>query len=301
MTLIKRCLYCNLEKQEEEFSLEHFWPQRLGGALCSALFKTRDVCRDCNSLAGLFVDGPFVKSLFLANEAATPESVRQYIDPRMPTSIQPLAYMGILEGVTTSPHEICELWLGACGVQYYHVHERDAPEWIAFTGGNPITRNKTPGRVYIAFTTAQQDWVNLALRSALRYFPKAARYGVNVVLRTEPGATEYLMQMDSAAQAEAQRIAQMPNEKTMNPAINLAFDHRFMPKLALGLSYNIFGKTFATSSYADKLRGQMWAKTHDERASFGIRGLNYLESGKDPTNTFIAFKGGYTIRIMAVR
>lgn len=246
------------------------------------------------------MDGPFVKSIFVANDSATSESVREYIDPRVPTSTQPLAYFGALDGVATSATETCELWLGPCGTQYYHIHPTDDAKWQAYTGGNPIARKSAPGRVYIVFTTAQQDWVNLALRSALRYFPSARRYGVGVTL-AEGRANPYLDEMDAAARAEAAVIESLPGKKQTLSAIDVAFDHRFMAKLALGLAYNIFGPAFATSSYADSLRGQMWGKTHDERAKFNLRGVNFLDGAKDPTSLFIAFDGGYTIRIMAIK
>ena len=59
---MRLCIYCNTEKAESELSLEHIFPESLGGDLCSGLFKTRDVCIRCNNVAGLFVDGAFVQT-----------------------------------------------------------------------------------------------------------------------------------------------------------------------------------------------------------------------------------------------
>ncbi len=66
---MKTCIYCNKEKDDSEFSLEHIFPDALGGALLpDAIFKTNDVCIACNSTSGLFIDGPFIKNWFLTND-----------------------------------------------------------------------------------------------------------------------------------------------------------------------------------------------------------------------------------------
>ena len=64
------------EKSDSEFSLEHIWPDKLGGALCSSLFKTRDVCKRCNNVAGVFIDGAFIKSAFLALDQGTSPALK---------------------------------------------------------------------------------------------------------------------------------------------------------------------------------------------------------------------------------
>ena len=57
-----KCIYCN--KETDEFSLEHIFPDSLGGAYLNNIFKTRQVCRKCNNLSGLYVDSAFVKNFF---------------------------------------------------------------------------------------------------------------------------------------------------------------------------------------------------------------------------------------------
>lgn len=74
----KICIFCNTEKPENDFSLEHIFPQSLGGAQASDLFKTRHVCQRCNSIMGLFVDAPLVKNYFSQNDMA--ENALHYID-----------------------------------------------------------------------------------------------------------------------------------------------------------------------------------------------------------------------------
>jgi HNH endonuclease len=76
--MLKTCVYCEQDKPEEEFDLEHIWPDALGGDLLPALFQTNDVCQRCNNLAGLFVDGAFLKSWFGQAERAT--GAYDYVD-----------------------------------------------------------------------------------------------------------------------------------------------------------------------------------------------------------------------------
>jgi hypothetical protein len=93
----KICIYCGQGKPEEEFTLEHIWPDALGGDLLPALFQTNDVCQRCNNLAGLFVDGAFLKSWLGQAERAT--SPYDYLDLDINlNSVTPLNYMGCAYG-----------------------------------------------------------------------------------------------------------------------------------------------------------------------------------------------------------
>ncbi len=78
--------------------------------------------------------------------------------------------MGVLPELEVPEDEVCEMWLGPCGVHYYHIHKKDDPRWDTFAGGDPIARGRDPGRVYALFTTAQPEWVNLNLRSMRENF-----------------------------------------------------------------------------------------------------------------------------------
>jgi hypothetical protein len=290
------CIYCDQEKPETEFSLEHIFPDRLGGDLCPELFQTRDVCKRCNNTAGLFVDGPFIKSWFQKNDAAL--SLQSYIDPRSPESISPLMYMGQLLDLSLKDGDVCEMWLGPCGIHYYHVHQRDDPRWDSFTGGDPIARGEDPGRLYMIFTTIQIDWVKLALRSALAHFPRARRYGIGVELRTSPGATEFLIPMDEEAEREAALIVALPQSKNFSPPLNIGFEQRFIAKMALALGYNILGREFLATANARGLRHIMRERDIALRATAGVRGAGYLSEG-DKTAEFLGWKGAYAIRILS--
>jgi hypothetical protein len=291
----KTCIYCLSEKPQTEFTLEHVFPGALGGKLCSDLFKTRDVCGRCNNIAGLFVDGAFVKGYLHAAGVALP--MQEYLDPRRPDSISPLIYMGRLNGLALPHNEICEMWIGPCGVQYYHIHEQDDPRWDGFAGGDPIARKADPGRVYIGLTTVQPDWVGLAFRSAADFFEESQRYAPNVAFQADPAAKPLLHPMDPSASEEAARILAMPNQKNMGVVIDPGFDQRFSAKAALALGYKIFGTAFLATAQAGRLRGLMREKDPARRAAFKVRGSDLLSTGDDRSAEFRGWKGAYTIHI----
>ncbi len=114
-------------------------------------------------------------------------------------------------------------------------------------------------------------------------------------LTTVPGAIEYLHQMDSDAQAEAQRIIALPETKNMQVAMNVGFDHRFMAKLGLGIGYNIMGTPFLASSSAAKLRAVMRESDIEKRAAVGLIGSDFLNARGDKTGAYVGWSGGYTI------
>jgi len=59
---MRRCIYCDRDKDDSEFTDEHIWPDGLGGDyLPKDVWRTDDVCGKCNNLSGLYVDGGFIK------------------------------------------------------------------------------------------------------------------------------------------------------------------------------------------------------------------------------------------------
>lgn len=122
------CIYCNQDKEDDQFSLEHIFPDSIGGNLCSDLFKTHDVCQRCNSISGQFVDGAFIRNWFVKNDDAL--SARQYLNLESDESIEPLVYMGMVENLPLEKDEVCEMWLGPCGARVYHFHSADEARFI---------------------------------------------------------------------------------------------------------------------------------------------------------------------------
>ena len=271
----KLCIYCQKLKPSSVFSLEHIFPDRLGGKLCNDLFKTRDVCRDCNSKMGAFVDGAFIKNWFSKNDDAL--AALQYLDLSASDSILPLVYMGILESLQLRQEQVCETWLGACGARFYHIHQRDDPRWDTFAGGDPMTRKSDPGRVYFVNTSTNLQWIGLALRSMKSHFRRARHYASNLEIQGGDDPTSPLFHsVDEVAQQELDLIRALGNDTHMhNVKIQLGFEERFLAKMALGLGYKILGTSFLETDYARHLLEALWRKTRLPAHKFHCAGQGF--------------------------
>ena len=297
MKVTRICIYCERSKDDSEFSLEHIFPQELGGNLSSDLFKTRSVCARCNSLMGLFVDGMFLKNWFRV--AYNAESAREYIDITSPSSVEPLIYMGQIKSLSLSNDEVCELWLGACGSVYYHFHAADEKRFQPYAGGDPIKRKADPGRVYLFLTSKQPLWSQLALRSFVTAFPKARRFAGNFGIADDPG--RIVEAPDNIADEHLRRLAPLLNqEHSCEISYKLGFEGRWLAKLAVGLGVNLFGPSFLQTTYAKSLHLALWEQDPNKRAQIPVRGTGFLSDTVDQTDSVMGWAGGYTIRLHAV-
>ena len=291
------CVYCGLRKPESEFSLEHIFPDRLGGNLCSELFKTNNVCERCNNLAGLFVDGVFIKSWFRTNFDAA--AAREYLDLDAKDSFEPLHYMGREKSLSLASGEICELWLGPCGCLYYHFHKPDEDRFKTYAGGDPIKRKKDPGRVYLFLTSANPLWYQLALRSLLAAFPKAKRFAGNFEISDDPGGV-VLPADDTAAWHLSLLEPLRGKEHNCEHTVQLGFEGRWLAKVAIGLGFNILGTPYLSTSYFAQLRLALWEPNFAKRATIPVRGTGFFKDKSDPTDPILGWPGAYTLRIHAV-
>lgn len=146
---MKSCIYCRKPKPEAEFTLEHVIPQFLGGAYGPDRFKTRDVCKSCNSNLGLFVDASFEKDWFVTHKLW--DIAFSNFDPEKDVGL-PLICMGHsdLKPPQIQPDETCESWLGPLGEQVYWVRRDDARLYW-YSGGNPRTAKDIKSRAYFMF------------------------------------------------------------------------------------------------------------------------------------------------------
>ena len=253
------CIYCERAPAypHNPFSLEHIWPTALGGKLCSDLFKTRDVCARCNSLAGQWVDGAFLKSWFLQNELSL--AAQEFLDPEKPTAV-PLLFFGELPEFPTPPAMVCERWGAPGGSHVYNVRPRDEPEWFGFAGGNPRRRKEEDaGRAYVAISSPNEYWALCDLFSFTAQFARAKRYCVTDIEGLDERALQALCPpADPHDQFQKKEIefirARTDNTFRANVSVRLDYSHRFLAKLALGFGFRLLGEPFLASPYTQDLR-----------------------------------------------
>lgn len=295
-----KCVYCADSRDNQNLSLEHIWPKALGGAQGGELFRTDRVCKTCNNLAGIWVDGAFLKGWFTNVEIATS---REFIDPKVPGPL-PLVYMGLDEEFPVEPGYICEYWAGPAGEHIYHTHTEDDDRWFGFGGGDFIKRKKNAGRVYLYLTSDVPYWVVTALKSFLAHFDGLKTRNFCLTKIEGSLSTKLLDQfIDTgvATNIEAREInwvrTRSPTGRKPNKLqIYLRFSDRFLAKIALGVGANILGDAFAQSDYAGELRKLLWPSRQVEEDNPVVYGTNYWKvNGLSKVRDFIGLKGAWNI------
>lgn len=296
---MKLCIACG--KPKSKFSQEHLVPEAMGGKLCSDLFKTRRVCRDCNSTLGLFVDRPFLKNWFVMNDAAI--AGLQFADLDNAESWTPLIFIGRVDIPCLNPGLTCELWLGPSGELAHHIHRADDPRWDGMAGGNPIGRKADPGRVHLLLTHDDPRRAALFIRSARHAFGKATLLPDNFSI-SDPASFPYLASsLDSVANAELTAIksAALEGGAAARLSIDVGFEQRFMAKLALGLGFNLLGEAFLGTAWAVRCRAVLWESDPSRRADM-FAGTPFFAEDSEIRRaaSHIALKGAYTFGILAL-
>lgn len=262
---MRTCIYCRKEKSDDNFTLEHVIPQFLGGQFAPDRFKVRDVCGPCNNNLGLFVDGSFERTIFVATSLRLTDFA--HFDPNDPAAL-PLICMGdsglVLPGQASD--EICESWLGPLGEQVFWVRKHEE-KFYWYSGGNPITMKQKKSRAYFIFSVKTLA-APLITKRAFQAAFKGTRAKKVLMCRTDGVPGEWAdLGFDSSDSLDYQRIeffSALANQATAGhrnrASINITFDYRFMCKLAVGVAYSLFGKKSLETKYASELHKGVWHK-----------------------------------------
>ncbi len=299
MSESRKCIYCDQEKELGEFSLEHIFPDSLGGSHFSNLFKTRFVCQRCNSISGLFIDGPFIKNFFFQNDRS--EAALRFIDIEKPSPL-PMKYMGVLENIELSEDEDCDFWMGPHGGLVYHIRRKADSRWDCMIGGNPIENKKYRGTVYIYAQNNDMYWVSVLLLSCLEHFKGARFISGNIGLPPAPeGEEPYFDNTNLSEELVLKQLSKLQgNTHQCKLAVTDGFDQRFLAKLALGLGANFFGNQFLKSQYAKNLRDALWEKDLRERQGYGVKFYKYFNE-ESKLKSLFAFDGAHTVLFYPIK
>lgn len=304
---MKDCIYCGKSKENDEFTLEHIIPQSIGGAYAPDELKTRDVCKDCNSNLGLFVDASFEKNHLVSNMLHL--TARTFFDPANPTSL-PLCCYGYSElvppGMTDT--EACEVWLGPFGESVYWVRPRDE-RMHAYAGGNPRTAKRDGSRAYFCFceaSTKNLDLVLLSFQDAFesRKAKKKKRKVKKISCTAVEGFDLANVGFSTPDDLDRERISYFLQQKRDNQlvhgqiTINAYFDHRFMSKLALGLSHVLFDGEVRNSKYSQELRKGLWSRPNDPTPA--VRGISTFSDTNQFLKQHLGVDYGVTVSVCPV-
>ena len=303
---MRTCLYCGEQMDDREFSLEHIWPEALGGDTLPDFWRTDAVCRRCNSISGLFVDGEFIKGALGNIERWTAGVV--YSDKEEPDYlIEPLAYMGIVSDLPIPSGRIVDFWLGPCGSHVVHIrpssHSRD---WITYSGGDPraASQRSKAGRVYVGLTTEHPFWIISCLLSVKAHFRKAEGILVNMDVPTE---WKYFKPIDADDESQAEEMVTVTAIKEaaregrqIRNQVTIGTDtgSRLLAKLGLAVGHSLFGAAFMRTEYAAMLRRGFREADAGRRRMIPIRGTGYTTRGMDERlEEFLSFPGAWVLFI----
>ena len=289
------CLYCENEKSLVDFSNEHIWPDALGGESLPPFWKTNQVCRTCNNMSGLFVDGAFIKS-WVGNAERWTEGI--YAESKTPTKVNmPLAYLGKVLDVPIEPGKTAEYWTTACGANIVHIRPDDKEKlWNSYAGGDPrlANRKSKAGRVYVALTSQKTFWICSTLLSVKFHFKNAERYITNMdvpdswtdfksVNMTDASHVRDMETVQSIIDAGKQRndVGKQGNKLHVTMAIPLDAGNRLLAKLAIAVGHKLFGQPFLDTNYSRELRIAFREADYSKRKKSAVRGTSYLSQSLD--------------------
>ncbi len=281
--VLRKCIYCDREKRVEEFNNEHIWPDALGGdALSNELWRTTDVCENCNRMSGVFVDGLFIRGWLTSAERAF--GAREYLNPTSTLhGSLPINFLGTLNRMPVPKGHVADYWAGPCGANIVHVRPIETEDlWRSYVGGDPRAKKSKAGRAYMALTSAVPFWVAVSLKSFKKHFGRARRFVVNAKLPHEmsslvetPDRSDLVQADDLKVVDEVIRISRTDGEK-LSSTITIRTDAS--AKLALALGWKLFGQTFTQTDYAKHLRQAFRQPSAEARQMLPVRGTSFANS-----------------------
>jgi hypothetical protein len=299
-TELRRCIACERNKAESDFSLEHILPQAMGGgALCSDLFKTRAVCRTCNSTMGIFVDAPMFRNWIAKVSAA---ASADFVDLDSATSWVPFIYAGSSEFLRVAPDEILEIWAGHAGIgNVFHVHKKDDSRFDSYAGGSPIARRSDPGRAYLYLAPSEARLERLAIRSFVRQFRDARRYALNFDTRQDSSVVPFMHVPDERGLRESAMLnstIKRGSEWRIEMTLELGFEQRFLAKVGRFLGFNLFGEKYLCTQRAKDLKEVLWEQRSERR--FELMRARYSRDELVEYGRTVGVAGAYSVLLMPI-
>jgi hypothetical protein len=291
-----RCVYCNKEKNKDEFSQEHVIPRSIGGNLSSQNpFLLNNVCKRCNTISGVYIDGPFIKSWLIHNYRS--EALFKYTDiTRNP--VLPLKYIGPFNGINFKDY-ICELWLGPTYDTIYHFHKSYPEEpFVSPMVGLPSYSGKyeiDPGFAFLFVRSNNPAWHPTIRLSFAEQFK-----GSVLFLGNGPNPKDGLFSDIPPELHDLHLKLKGLSGKMHKGSIEMGVDYgdRFLAKVALGLGTIMLKPSFINSDSAQLLRAFMWTKDRNERKKIPLGSTGFLGELNDNFKRFMSWPSGHIIALI---
>jgi HNH endonuclease len=301
------CIYCAQNKPRSDFSDEHIWPQALGGDPLSSFWRTNDVCAQCNSMSGVFVDGAFIRGW--AGSAERTHDTNQYLSLDDPTkSAPPPNYLGQLNHRAIRPDEVVDWWVGPCGATILHFRPKETEAlWSSYVGGDPRPNRTKPGRAYIALASENEYWLVSALVSFKNQFKRDARFLVNLTAPPEWSAFQNVDRKHAEQAADLLVFGSITDAAKAGESVPARQEirndtgHRLLCKLGLAIGCQLFGPEFTLHPDGDNLRRAFREADLQRRQQIPIRGAGYFTGGRDAPLGMLAWPGAWVLLVQIIK
>lgn len=267
------CAYCLDDYDQADMTGEHVIPRSLGGVIQPTNpFKLSNVCQRCNTIAGLYVDRPFVRSWITHNIIAT--AYTDFADIET-TPTLPLTYMGYLDGAVFREKEV-EVWLGPAGDNIFHVHDEVADEDKVIVGSSRVGKrfSTDPGFVFVLFRTNNQFWASTCVNSVRDKFPKSTLYVGNPRYEIK-GDSPFEDIPDDLVPLRDRFLSYNKNGIKIIQAFYPDADLRFLAKFGLGMGC-LFLSDYLESEEAAKLRYVLRQKELAENERVDVKIIRFI-------------------------
>ncbi|QIM69795.1 HNH endonuclease [Basfia succiniciproducens] len=291
---MKKCIYCQQEKNENCFSLEHVIPQFLGGALVSDKFKTHYVCKSCNNNLGLFVDASFEKDWLVHNHLITEFS--DFFDPKNITGL-PLYYMGAdtIQPPKMPDNHICELFLGPLGELIFWIRAEDERLYW-YVGGNPRTAKEKLTTAYFLCTERTLKNPLLSLLSFKLAFENKRVRKIMCTEVTDCDLKQFGFSMPDEVDIERiEFFKNNINRGQLKFSKNINYDQRFMAKLSIGILHCLFPNSIFSNQYFTEMYKGLWYRGNEDFPD--IRGCSEAD---DKLKELLGVPSGIAISVMCI-
>lgn len=304
---MKVCIYCGYEKAEEQFSDEHIWPDALGGDfLPRDIWRTDEVCQKCNSMAGVFVDGAFIRSWM--GQAERSSDCYEYLAGRGKPAAVPLHYLGQIRNVPIPAGHVADLWAGPCGANVIHIRPDDSDEqWTTYAGGDPRAKKFKAGRVYMALTSDHEFWIAVSLLSFRHQFDRAERFVVNMDIPAnwpfkEPDRSDAAQSEDMKAVDAVTGASRAGKKIHLQQVISVDTGNRMLAKLGLAVGYKLLGAAFLETKNGKNLRTGMREAKFEKRQEIAVLGSGLFgQAGLEAVQDILAWRGGWVLLVSMVQ
>ncbi len=286
------CILCEKQKPIDKFSREHIFPDSLLRNIQDNFLITNEVCKDCNSNSGLFIDSPVIKYWFINQYKF--DALKLYGDLKKPEII-PFIFLGEIQNYTFKEY-ICDKWLGPGNDEVYHFRKPFSKiEFLEEVQGlHPIRkiRKEDEGIAVLLLKTNNLKWHSCLIKSFKKQFKSSKKHiikgKINIRTDFKYPPKDIIKSLSKLGKFKAQM------------KITKDTGTRFLSKMAIEIGFKYLDDSFLKSKQANLLKRTYKERNIKEREKLKINSTGIVETKKyfGPEYDGISIENVHTIALL---